>query len=210
MRGGHECSKEKGCVVEGAIQIAELLAVLPLPEVFGRRQGAVTGVTSSSQEVTPGGCFVAVRGRRADGHTYIADALARGAALVVGEDPPPPNFPGNRTYARVADARRAVGSLAAAFYRHPTHSMEVIGVTGTDGKTTTSTLIDAIATASGRRTGLMSTVDFKIGDTRRLNNSRYTTLEAPEVQALLAEMRDAGVRPDVVERNSRGLVRQLV
>jgi len=85
--------------VEGAIQIAELLAALPLPEVFGPRQGAVTGVTSSSQEVTPGGCFVAVRGRRADGHTYIADALARGAALVVGEDPPPPDFPADRTYA---------------------------------------------------------------------------------------------------------------
>lgn len=196
--------------MEGAIQIAELLAALPLPGVLGPRQGAVTGVTSSSQEVTRGGCFVAVRGRRADGHTYIADALARGAALVVGEDPPPPDFPGDRTYARVADARRAVGSLAAAFYRHPTHSMEVIGVTGTDGKTTTSTLIDAIATASGRRTGLMSTVDFKIGDARRLNNSRYTTLEAPEVQALLAEMRNAGVRTAVVETTSSGLELQRV
>jgi len=88
--------------------------------------------------------------------------------------------------------------------------MEVIGVTGTDGKTTTSTLIDAIATASGRRTGLMSTVDFKIGDARRLNNSRYTTLEAPEVQALLAEMRDAGVRTAVVETTSSGLELQRV
>src|SRR5262249_39425553 len=83
--------------------------------------------------------------------------------------------------------------------------MEVIGVTGTDGKTTTTTLIDAILTAAGRTTGVMSTVNFKIGDTRWPNNSRFTTLEAPEVQALLAQMAESGVRTAIVETTSSGL-----
>ena len=184
---------------------AKLIAATPHLAVTGPRTGEISAITNTSSEVTPGACFVAIRGRRADGHAYIADALARGASMVIGEDPSPPDFPLDRTYLRVADSRQELGSAAAALYGHPTRAMEVIGVTGTDGKTTTTNLIDAIFSAAGRRTGLMSTVDFKIGETRWLNNSRFTTLEAPEVQALLARMRDEGVQTAIVETTSSGL-----
>ena len=187
------------------VEIAELIAELPALEVVGPRLGEVTAVTSSSNEVTTETCFVAIAGRRADGHAYIPDALARGATLVIGEAPPPTDFPAERTYVRVADSRRELGTLAAALYHHPSHHMEVIGITGTDGKTTTTNLIDAVLTAAGRRTGLMSTVDFKIGATRQPNNSRFTTLEAPEVQRVLAQMAEAGVESAVVETTSSGL-----
>lgn len=187
------------------VEIAELIAELPALEVTGPLTGAVTAVTYSSDEVMPGTCFVAIAGRRTDGHAYIAEALARGATLVVGETPLPASFPVDRTYVRVVNSRRELGTLAAALYRHPSRRMEIIGITGTDGKTTTTNLIDAVLAASGRRTGLMSTVDFKIGATRQPNNSRFTTLEAPEVQRVLAQMADAGVESAVVETTSSGL-----
>ena len=187
------------------VEMTRLLAEVPAIAVAGPRDGVITGVTSSSSDVAPGACFVAVRGRRADGHAYIGDALARGAILVTGEDPAPEDLPLDRTYVQVADSRRELGTLAAAFYDHPSHRMDVIGVTGTDGKTTTTNLIDALLTAAGRRTGLMSTVDFKIGERRWPNNSRFTTLEAPDVQRVLAQMADESVECAVVETTSSGL-----
>lgn len=187
------------------IQIELLLAEVPVVAVTGSRVGLVTSVTYRSSDVAPGACFVAVRGRKTDGHAYIADALARGAILVVGEDAPPAEFPPDRTYAQVADSRRELGTLAAAFYDRPSRRMTVIGVTGTDGKTTTTNLIDALLSSGGRRTGLMSTVDFKIGDRRWPNNSRFTTLEAPEVQHVLARMASDAVECAIVETTSSGL-----
>jgi UDP-N-acetylmuramoyl-L-alanyl-D-glutamate--2,6-diaminopimelate ligase len=187
------------------VEIARLIADTPLLDVHGPVTDEVTAMTYNSGEVTPGACFVAIRGRRADGHAFIADALARGAALVVGEDTPPAAYPCDRCYIRVADARKALATLSDAFYGHPSRRMEVIGITGTDGKTTTSSLIEALLAAAGRRTGLMSTVDFKIGDERIPNNSRFTTLEAPEVQQTLARMAAAGVDCAVLETTSSGL-----
>src|SRR5579884_1169196 len=136
--------------VELARTVAELLTEVPTLEVVGPRDLTISSVVYASDEVRPGACFVAIRGRKADGHRFIPDALARGAALVVGEDPAPPDFPTGRAYARVADSRRQLGTLAAALYGHPSARMEVIGVTGTDGKTTTTNLIDAILAAGGR------------------------------------------------------------
>ncbi|MGO8951034.1 MAG: UDP-N-acetylmuramoyl-L-alanyl-D-glutamate--2,6-diaminopimelate ligase [Ktedonobacterales bacterium] len=187
------------------VDMAELIAELAPGETRGGRSGLVSGIAYASGDVVTGGGFVAIRGRKTDGHRFIADALSRGAVLIVGEDPAPPDFPADRTYVRVVDSRRALGTLSAAFYGHPTRSMEVIGVTGTDGKTTTTKLIDSILTAAGRRTGLMSTVDFKVGDESWLNNSRLTTLEAPEVQRLLKQMLQGGVEVAVVETTSSGL-----
>ena len=185
--------------------MAELIAEVPALETRGPRVGDVTSVTYSSREVTPGACFVAIRGKWTDGHAYIPDALARGAVLVVGEAHPPADFPPERTYVRVENPRRELGTLAAALYDYPSRRMSVVGVTGTDGKTTTVSLIEAMLAAAGRRTGLMSTVDFKIGDERRPNNTRFTTLEAPEVQRVLAEMVAARVECAVVETTSSGL-----
>src|SRR5215831_15731557 len=142
--------------------IAELLAGVPVLDVWGSLTSPILAVVYASDEVTPGACFVAIRGRRTDGHQFIPDALARGAELVVGEEALPPTFPPERTYVRVADSRRELGTLAAAFFGQPSARMELVGVTGTDGKTTTTNLIEALLAAAGRRTGFMSTVDFKI------------------------------------------------
>lgn len=187
------------------MRIADLLAALPVEAHSGTGEGDVTSVTYESDAVTPGACFVAIRGQRADGHDYIADALARGAALVVGEASVPGDFPADHTYAQVANSRRELATVAAALAGQPSRKMEVIGVTGTDGKTTTSNIIDAIMTTSGLRTGLMSTVDFKIGENRWANNTRFTTLEAPEVQGLLAQMVEQRVQCAIVETTSSGL-----
>jgi UDP-N-acetylmuramoyl-L-alanyl-D-glutamate--2,6-diaminopimelate ligase len=195
---------------EDTVDIAELIDTLDASEVSGGRSGQVTAVTYASNDVVPGAAFAAIRGRKTDGHRYISDALLRGALLVVGEDPTPSGFPADRTYIRVADTRRALGALSARFYGHPTHGMEVIGVTGTDGKTTTANLIEAILAGSGKRTGLMSTVEFKIGSERWPNNTRFTTLEAPDVQKLLKQMADQGVEAAVVETTSSGLELQRV
>ena len=190
---------------DDGMRIADLLAALPVEEYRGTDNGAVTSVTYESGAVTPGACFVAIRGRNNDGHAYIADALARGATLIVGEEPPPADFPADRTYARVGDSRRELATVAATLAGQPSRKMEVIGVTGTDGKTTTSNIIDAIMTTAGRRTGLMSTVDFKIGAERWANNTRFTTLEAPEVQEMLARMVEQRVECAIVETTSSGL-----
>lgn len=187
------------------VELVQLVGELPGVVVSGPIDGAVTAVAYNAAGVVPGALFVAVRGRWHDGHAFIADAVARGARAIVGEDPAPADLPTDCTYLRVADSRFTLGLAAAAFYGHPTHHMQVVGVTGTDGKTTTTNLVESLLARGGRRTGLMSTVDFKIGEQRWQNDSRFTTLEAPDVQALLAQMLDAGVDCAVVETTSSGL-----
>jgi UDP-N-acetylmuramoyl-L-alanyl-D-glutamate--2,6-diaminopimelate ligase len=185
--------------------IAELVAALPKLALTGPLHGGVTDVTYASSEVTPGAAFVAIPGRKADGGAFIPDALARGAVLVVGERPAPDGFPADRTYAQVADARRELGTLSSAFFGYPSKQMDVVGVTGTDGKTTTSSIIHWLLLTAGRRVGMMSTVDFKIGAETYPNNTRFTTLEAPDVQRQLRRMVDAKVECAVVETTSSGL-----
>jgi len=191
--------------VEQQPTIANLIAALPTNTVSGPLEGVVTAVTYTSQEVIPGAAFVAIPGRKADGHAYIQDALARGAALIVGERPAPGNFPADRAYAQVKDARRELGTLSSAFCGYPSREMDVIGVTGTDGKTTTANIIHWLLLTAGRRAGLMSTVEVKIGAETFPNNSRFTTLEAPEVQGQLRRMANAGIECAVVETTSSGL-----
>lgn len=187
------------------MNISEALSALDALEVTGDAAGALSGVNYDSTEVTPGAVFVAIRGKWRDGHAYISDALRAGALLIVGTDPTPADFPTGCIYARVTDARKALATLAAAFYGRPSERMAVVGVTGTDGKTSVTNLIDAILEASGWRSGLMSTVDFKIAGQRIKNNTRFTTLEAPEVQESLARMLAADTQVAVVETTSSGL-----
>src|SRR5215469_7062311 len=103
-----------GEVATEAVNLSVLIAAAAPSDVAGSMTGpAITGITCSSSEVTPGACFVAIRGRREDGHTYIPEVLERGAALIVGEDAAPESLPADRTYLRVEDSRRALGALAA-------------------------------------------------------------------------------------------------
>ncbi|GAB4523585.1 MAG: UDP-N-acetylmuramoyl-L-alanyl-D-glutamate--2,6-diaminopimelate ligase [Anaerolineales bacterium] len=167
----------------------------------------VTGIYLDSRQVQPGGIFVALTGGSVDGHKYVPDAVQRGAVAIVGTRPP---IALPVPYAQVQDARRALAQLSAALYDYPAHRLTVIGVTGTDGKTTTSNLIYHILQAAGVRVGMVSTVNARIGDTELDTGFHVTTPEAPDVQRYLSMMVAAGLTHVVLESTSHGLEQQRV
>jgi UDP-N-acetylmuramoyl-L-alanyl-D-glutamate--2,6-diaminopimelate ligase len=177
------------------------------PQTFNDEFPAVkvTGVVLDSRKVEPGNLFVALEGGSTDGHQYIPDAVSRGAVAVVGTKRlPPVGVP----YLEVADSRLALAQLSAAFYDFPGRDLVVIGVTGTDGKTTTANLIFHILRAAGIQAGMISTVNARIGDKVVDTGFHVTTPEAPHVQAYLAEMVAAGITHVVLEATSHGLAQQ--
>ncbi|PZR84370.1 MAG: UDP-N-acetylmuramoyl-L-alanyl-D-glutamate--2,6-diaminopimelate ligase [Candidatus Aeolococcus gillhamiae] len=165
----------------------------------------VAAVTNDSRDAAPGSLFVAIPGRREDGHGHAGDAVRRGATAVVAEHLIEPLLPAGVPVVVVEDSRRALSALAAAFHGDPSRSLTVAGVTGTDGKTTTATMLWAAWQAAGLRSGLVSTVDFRDGDIITPNTTRITTMEAVETQRRLAELRDAGCTRVALETSSHGL-----
>jgi UDP-N-acetylmuramoyl-L-alanyl-D-glutamate--2,6-diaminopimelate ligase len=165
-----------------------------------RGQAAVTGVSYDSRRVQPGHVFVALKGRRADGAQFAAQALERGAVAIVSEDPAPASV---AAWTVVYDARLALALLSVAFASNPSLELRVVGVTGTNGKTTTTHLVASIFEAAEIRCGLMGTVGYQIGD--EVREASHTTPEAPEVQALLREMVDRGCGACAMEVSSHAL-----
>jgi UDP-N-acetylmuramoyl-L-alanyl-D-glutamate--2,6-diaminopimelate ligase len=167
----------------------------------------VSGIAIDNRQVQPGFLFIARPGASADGHDFIPDALRRGAAAVVGQKSMPClEVP----YIRVEDSRRAVTHLAAAFYGHPGRKLTVIGVTGTDGKTTTSNLLYHILVAAGLKAGMISTVNAVIGDEVLDTGFHVTTPDAHDVQRYLAKMVGSGLTHVVLETTSHGLAQYRV
>lgn len=160
----------------------------------------VTGVHCDSREVAAGGVFVAVRGERFDGADFADEACARGAAFVVAEAPPPVSPP--RPWIRVPDARAALAALSAARHGHPSRDLLVVGVTGTNGKTTTAYLLESIFERAGLAPGRISSIANRVGRGEAETPAPHTTPEAPVVQALLAAMRDRGGRACALEVSS--------
>ncbi len=165
----------------------------------------VTGVAYDSREVEPGCIFVAIKGTHVDGHRYIGQAIERGAVAVVYQDQVTADGLQGPALIQVPDSRVALSPIAATFYGDPAGELRVVGVTGTKGKTTTSTLCAHVLDAEGHRSGLMTTVDFKIGPHWWENTTRQTTPEALEVQAMLRDMAAAGCDYAVVEASSHAL-----
>ncbi|MDW8227647.1 MAG: UDP-N-acetylmuramoyl-L-alanyl-D-glutamate--2,6-diaminopimelate ligase [Anaerolineales bacterium] len=163
----------------------------------------ITGIAIDSRRVRPGHLFVARRGGSTDGHRFIPDAIAHGAVAVVGEDAMAQEV--TVPYIRVPNSVEAVTWLAAAFYDWPGRRLTVIGVTGTDGKTTTSNLLYRILLAAGFKAGLISTVNAIIGDEILDTGFHVTTPDAPDVQFYLAKMVAAGLTHVVLETTSHGL-----
>jgi UDP-N-acetylmuramoyl-L-alanyl-D-glutamate--2,6-diaminopimelate ligase len=168
--------------------------------------GEITGITCDSRLVRPGNVFVALKGLRADGVSFAGQATERGAVVVVSEAPAPPD-PGS-PWVAVHDARRALAVLAAAFHQHPSARLRVIGITGTNGKTTTAYLVASIFEAAGIRCGVLGTVGYRIGD--EVREATHTTPEAPEVQALLSEMAARGAGACAMEVSSHALALRRV
>jgi len=166
-------------------------------------------ISEDDRLITAGGVFVARKGASFDGHERIGSTIERGAIAVIGERPPM-QVVSSVPYVQVANAQNAIGLLASAYYGYPSRALIVIGVTGTDGKTTTSTLIYSFLKAAGVRVGLLSTVSAVIGDDVLATGLHVTTPSAPEVQHYLRRMLDAGLTHCVLETTSHGLAQGRV
>jgi UDP-N-acetylmuramoyl-L-alanyl-D-glutamate--2,6-diaminopimelate ligase len=156
-----------------------------------------------SRRAGPEQLFVAIPGTHSDGHDHVVVALGKGAPAAVVEHLVPGAPAGAQVV--VPDTLVALAQLAAAVNRHPSRELPVIGITGTDGKTSTTTMLHAALSESLGRTGSLTTVDFRIGEEVEPNLSRQTTLEAPEVQGLMRRMVDSGCRAIALESTSHGL-----
>lgn len=159
----------------------------------------IRSLAYDSRRVKQGSLFFAIRGLKSDGHRYIKEALIAGAAGIVVEEWQE-NLPGNVIQIEVPDSRLALALAAAHFYGHPSSKLQLIGVTGTNGKTTTSYLIERIFAAAGKKTGLIGTIEYKIAG--RSHKAERTTPESLDLQKMLGSMVDAGVEVAVMEVSS--------
>lgn len=171
----------------------------------GDPETEVRALAHDSRAVTEGACFVAVRGASADGHRFVGDAVARGAAAVLAEAPPEP---APAAWAVVRDGRAALAEAAGAFFGWPSRRLRLLGVTGTNGKTTTTFLLHHALSTLGERTGLVGTVEVRLGETVR--PASLTTPDALALNALLAEMVAAGCTACAMEVSSHALAQQRV
>lgn len=187
-----------------------LLRDLDRDRTSGNLDTEIAAITPDSRQVAPGSLFVAYAGENVDAHRFIPQAVERGATAIVGERERPADLPPGVAYVRVPDGRVALAQLAAAWHDHPSRKMTVIGVTGTEGKTTTVNLLRAILAAAGLKAGMVSTVNALIGDRSLDTGLHVTTPDAPEIQALLAEMAAAGTEVAVLEATSHGLAQHRV
>jgi len=188
------------------MKLSKLLTTLSDKQVHGYVDVEINGLAQDSRQVQAGDLFVAVKGLDADGHDFIPNAIRRGAVAVVGEEETTIFVP----YVLVPDSRQALAYLSAAFHGHPARKLRVIGVTGTDGKTTTVELIRSILTAAGHKTGMISTVEALIGDEHYPTGLHVTTPDALQVQGFLAQMVAAGTEYAVLEATSHGLAQHRV
>ncbi len=186
--------------------IREFLTIDAVEEAQGDLDQKVTGLAYDSRRAGPGQVFFAVPGEKADGHDFIAEAVRRGAAAVVcsrrGDWPRAP------AAVRVKDARRALALWAAHFFAHPSAGLTLVGITGTNGKTTLSYLVESILRAAGLEPGVIGTISYRYCG--RETPSHHTTPESLDLQALLAEMLRAGVKSVAMEVSSHALAQERV
>jgi UDP-N-acetylmuramoyl-L-alanyl-D-glutamate--2,6-diaminopimelate ligase len=207
------------------ITLAQLLQLLPDARYAGAQNPhalAANHVTLDSRAVQKDSLFVAVTGGRSDGHRFLAEALAAGATILVGTTSPAllqssSLLPEGAPYVQVADSRKALAVISAALHSFPARKLQVLGVTGTDGKTTTCTLLESILAAASTdagapygRVGMVTTVGARIQGQESDTGLHVTTPEAPDVQQFLAQMVATGCRYAVIESTSHGLAQARV
>jgi UDP-N-acetylmuramoyl-L-alanyl-D-glutamate--2,6-diaminopimelate ligase len=181
-----------------AIELDSLSQAVRAERILNPSRADITDLAYDARRVTPGALFVCVSGHKADGHDFAPRAVAQGAVALIVERPlelPVPQL-------LVTDSREAMALAADAFFGHPTRELEVVGVTGTNGKTTTAFLLFSILAAARRRPGLLGTIEHRIGGERR--PATRTTAEAIDLQRTFREMLDAGDRSCALEATSHG------
>lgn len=183
------------------MKLDRLLQAISMLAAGGGLEKEITGVTNDSRQCSPGMLFVAIRGLKEDGHTYIEKARQNGAAAFVIQDPS--YCSDSYTWILVQDSRCALADLSNAFYQYPSWHMNMIGITGTNGKTTTSNLIAKILEDAGHRVGLVGTIHNRIGD--EIVPVHHTTPEAPELQSLFTAFQQKGAEYVVMEVSSHAL-----
>ena len=183
------------------MELEELIRDLSIVETQGDLRLPVPGLAYHTGQVVEGGLFVAIPGTRTDGHEFVRQAVACGARVVVVEKPG--DAPPGVTVVRVPNARVALAALASSFYAFPSHRLTIVGVTGTNGKTTTTYLLESILAAAGNRVGVMGTVNIRYPGA--VLAAPVTTPESLDLQRFLSDMLQAGVTHVVMEISSHGL-----
>lgn len=187
------------------MDVLELINSIPVCEVFGEIDAKVKAICSDSKQVRKGSLFVAIKGRQVDAHKLISQAIKAGAVAVVGQEEPKNSWFKNVVYIKVPDSRIALGYLASCWYGDPSKKLKVIGITGTDGKTTTANLIWKMLNTAGKKAGLISTIGARIGDRVYDTGLHVTNPEALELNKHLALMVEKGCKYAVVEVTSHGI-----
>lgn len=185
------------------MKLSELTSRLRKPLIVGTLDVDVTSVTSDSRRVTAGSAFVAVRGNQVDGRRFIGPAVEAGAVVVISESAPETGDPTNVTWIQVSDTRAALSSLAAGLAGDPSKELKLVGVTGTNGKTTTGFLCHHIMKVAWYRAGLLGTVQVDDGD--QVSVATHTTPDAVDLQGLISRMVDNGCRGAALEVSSHGI-----
>jgi UDP-N-acetylmuramoyl-L-alanyl-D-glutamate--2,6-diaminopimelate ligase len=183
------------------VKLRSLLDCLVVKGCTGLDNQFIEAIYYDSRNVKPGGLFVAIRGLHADGHTFIDDAVKRGAAAVVTEKAW--SGPSSVSVVEVENSRRALAALSSAFYGDPSRELFVIGITGTNGKTTTAYLVEAILRTAGFSVGVIGTINYRFGGQTFVNP--VTTPESLDLMRILRQMADSGVTHVVLEVSSHAL-----
>src|SRR2546430_5711707 len=183
------------------VPVSVLLDALADKRVIGTPPESVTGLTADSRRVARGDVFVAVPGFKQDARRFVPDTVGRGAALVVTEREPVVDVAVPQIV--VPSARRALAALAGAYWDHPSRALTLVGITGTNGKTTTSYLVDALLRVRGGATGILGTIQYVVGD--EIRPAGQTTPEALEIDAMLAASRARAVRGGAMEATLHAL-----
>lgn len=183
--------------------LKDILFGVNLKSIQGNRDGEVAGIAFDSREVREGYLFVAVKGLTTDGHLFIEKAIANGASAILCEELPGDRL-GNISYVQTENSSKALGICASNFYGRPSDKLKLIGITGTNGKTTIATLLHDLFSKLGYTTGLLSTVENRIGE--EVSPSKYTTPDAIQLNELLAQMVSKGCTHCFMEVSSHALI----
>ncbi len=183
------------------MKLAEILISIPGLSIEGEKEIEISGLTYSSATVEPGFLFAALEGEKTDGHNFVPEALQRGARAILSEKPRPRGM--EVTWVKAVDAREALALAAANFYGHPSLQMNVVGITGTKGKTTLTYILESILRRAGHRPGVVGTINYRWpGQTIPAHR---TTPEAPDLQRIMSNMLSAGTTHCLVEVSSHAL-----